>query len=142
MNLWTLKPVAVEEHGLFDKTFPYQVNRSSGGGPLKLGGETHLTGLGMHSYCQLTYKLDGAYNVLVALAGIDNSVRPCGNARLTILGDGKELDKPQDLLGKDAPVQIRLKVTGVKELIIRADFGTNKLDVGNQVDLAGIRLIK
>ena len=142
VNLSTLKPSDVKEHGVFDKTFPMQMNRSSGGGPLKLGGETHLTGLGLHSYCQVTYDLGGAYNLMVALAGIDDSVRPAGNAKLTILGDGKELDKPIDVSGKTAPVQLRVKVAGVKQLVIRVDFGTDKLGVGGQVDLAGARLIK
>jgi hypothetical protein len=142
VDLSTLKPVEVKEHGFFNKSFPYQVNRSAGGGSLKLGGETHLSGLGLHSYCQLTYQLDGAYSMFVALAGIDDSVRPAGNARLTILGDGKELDKPVDLTGKTPPVGLRVKVAGVKQLIVRVDFGADKLDVGDQVDLAGARLIK
>jgi hypothetical protein len=33
-------------------------------------------------------------------------------------------------------------VAGVKELMIRVDFGADKLDVGDQVDLVRARLIK
>jgi hypothetical protein len=142
VNLSALKPADVKEHAFFDKPFPMQINRSAGGGLLKLGGETHLSGLGLHSYCQVTYQLGGAYNMLVAMAGIDDSVRPAGNARLTILGDGKELDKAIDVTGRTPPVQLRIKVAGVKELVIRVDFGADKLDVGDQVDLAEARLIK
>lgn len=142
VNLSTLKPSDVKEHAFFDKPFPMQINRSAGGGLLKLGGETHLSGLGLHSFCQVTYQLGGTYNMMVALAGIDDSVRPAGNATLTILGDGKELDKPVDVTGKTPPVQLRIKVAGVKQLMIRVDFGADKLDVGDQVDLVGARLIK
>lgn len=142
VELSSLKPTDVKEVPYFDKVFPHQVNRSAGGGPLKLGGETFLTGLGLHSQCQLTYQLNGGYNMLVALVGIDDSVRPAGNARLMVLGDGKELDKPIDLTGKDQPRTLRVKVAGVKQLIIRVDFGADKLDVGDQVDLVGARLVK
>jgi hypothetical protein len=142
VDLSTLKPSDVKEHAFFDKPFPMQINRSAGGGLLKLGGNTHLSGLGLHSFCQVTYQLGGAYNLLVALTGIDDSVRPAGNARLTILGDGKELDKPIDVTGKTPPVQLRVKVAGVKQLVIRVDFGADKLDVGDHVDLVRARLIK
>lgn len=140
--LTDLKPAAVTEHGFFDKAFPYQINATAGGGPLKLGGRSYSVGLGLHSFCELTYKLEGPFTAFVALAGIDDSARPLGDAKLTFLGDGKELDKPLRLTGKSDPAPVRLNLTGVKELVIRVEFGEDRLDVGDRVDLVNPRLIK
>lgn len=142
INISKLTPSKVAEHGLFDKAFKYQLNRSAGGSPLKLGGETYLTGLGLHSFCELTYKLDGGYSALVGVVGIDDAVRPAGNARMSIIGDGKNLCQPMDLTGQDDPKPLRLNVAGVKELIIRVEFGTDKLDVADHVNFVSARLVK
>jgi len=140
--LSSLEPASVKEHGLLGLATPYQRNRSTTGGPLRLGETVHASGLGLHSFCELTYKLDGQYKQLVTAAGIDESAKPAGNARLTFLGDGKELAAPLDLTGKDAPVMVRLKLDGVKTLTIRVDYGADKVDVGDHVTLGGIKLIK
>ena len=140
--LSSLEPSSVKEHGLLGLAVPYQRNRSTAGGPLRLGGTVHASGLGLHSFCELTYKLDGPYTMLVTSAGIDDAVKPAGNARLTFLGDGKELASPLDLTGKDGPVTVRLKLDGVKTLTIRVDYGADKVDVGDHVTLGGAKLIK
>jgi len=148
VKLSSLKPAAVAEHGVF-ATFPHRLNESAGGGPIRLGGRTYEDGLGLHSFCELTYELDGAYGTFVAVAGIDDAVRPRGEALLTFLADGKALAGPLLLTGrpdrqrKGIPqTPVRLDVSGVKRLTIRVDFGPNGLDVGDHVDLAAARLIR
>ncbi|MEI7835086.1 MAG: NPCBM/NEW2 domain-containing protein [Planctomycetota bacterium] len=142
VELSSLKPASVREYGFFDHVFPYRVNRSAGGGSLQLGGKVYSTGLGLHSFCELTYDLGGAYSRLVALAGIDQALRPNGDALLTILADGKPILPPTRLTGKDEPVPVRLDLKGCKSLVIRVEFGPDNLDVGDHVDLAAARLIK
>jgi hypothetical protein len=141
-SLATLAPSDVKEYGLFDANFPHRLNRSVGGGPLRLAGRTYSSGIGVNSFTELTYKIDGEYKSFVAVAGIDDSVRPLGNATLTFLGDGKELAKPLDLTGKDPPREVRLDVSGVKTFTFRVDFGPDNLPVGDHVDLCSARLIK
>jgi hypothetical protein len=141
VGLADLKPVEVKEYGVF-KTFPHRVNRSVGGGPIHLGGRTYDTGLGLHSFCQLSYELNGQYATFVGVAGIDDSARPGGDAVLTFLGDGKELAKPLRLTGGDAPETVRLNVSRVRTLTVRVDFGEHGLDSGDHVDLAAARVIK
>ena len=124
-------------------TFAHRVNQSVGGGPLVLDKKTYDVGLGLNSFSHLEYKLDGQYKTFVATAGIDDAVRPAGNATLTILGDGKELCKPMDLTGKDEhPVELRLDLSGVKVLTIQVDYGPDKVAVGDHVDIVGARLVK
>lgn len=140
-NLVDLKPDAVKEHGLFDTKFAHKVNKSVGGKELKLGGQVFATGLGTHSFCELTYKLDGSYKTFVAVAGIDDAVRPSGNVTLTILGDDKEIQSFK-LTGKDKPQLVRVQIDGAKQLVIRVDFGDDKLDVSDHLDIVEARLIK
>ena len=142
VNLADLKPADVKEHGLLDNKYPHRVNRSVSGKEIRLDGQAYSTGLGLHSFTELTYPLGGAYSTFVTVAGIDDSVRPAGNATITFLGDGKELDKPLAVTGKDKAVTVRLKIAGVKQLTIRVDFGSDNLDVSDHVDLASARLIK
>ena len=118
-NLADMKPAEVKQYGFFDKGFPYRLNRSVGGGPLRLGGRVYGTGLGLHSYARLTYKLDGTFTSFVAVVGIDDSVRPNGDARLVFLGDGKELIPKLRLTGKDKPQTVRMNLKGVRQFTIQ-----------------------
>jgi hypothetical protein len=142
VDLTELKPSAVKEYGFFDTTFHYRVNRSVAGTPLRLGGQTFRTGLGMHSFCELLIPLGEKFSLLVATAGIDDAVRPYGDATITFLGDGRPLGKPIRLTGKTAPQPIRLKLEGVESLLIRVDFGEDNLGFADHVDLVAARLIK
>jgi len=141
-DLADLKPASVTEHGFFDKTFPYRTNQAVSGGPITLDGRVFRTGLSLHSFCEQTYKLDGTYKTFVAVVGIDDAVRPAGDATLTFLGDGKVLGKPLRLTGRDKPHTVRLDIASVRTFTVRVDFGEDKLDVGDHVNLAAARLVK
>jgi len=141
-DLSSLTPSDVKEYGFFDKTFPHKINAAVSGGPLSLAGRIYQTGLGLHSFSEITYAIDGKYSQFVTFVGIDDAVRPAGNAELTILGDGKALGKTIQLTGKDEAKTVRIDVTGVKLLTIRVGFGSDGLDVADHVDLVPARLIK
>ena len=141
-ELADIKPASVKEYGFFDKTFPYRTGKAVGGGPIALDGLVYRTGLSLHSFCEQTYSLDGAYKTFVAVVGIDDAVRPAGDATLTFLGDGKLLGKPLRLTGRDKPHTVRLDIAGVRTFTVRVDFGADKLDVGDHVNLAAARLVK
>lgn len=142
VELSSLTPASVKQHGFFDRVFPYRNNRSVGGGPLRLGDTAYTSGLGLHSFCELSYDLAGNYSRFVAVVGIDQAVRPNGDAQLTILADGKPLAGPLRLTGKDDPQTLRLDLSKVRTLTLRVDFGPDNLDVSDHVDIAIARLIK
>jgi ribosome maturation factor RimP len=140
-DLTKLKPTKVTEYGFFGTSFPHKKNRSVGGRPLRMGKKTYRRGLGLHSFCELSYKLDGPYKTFVAVAGIDDEVRPYGDAQLVVLGDGKQLAEYR-ITGRDKPIVLRVNIKGVKTMTIRVDFGRDKLGVSDHVDLGAPRLIK
>jgi len=136
------KPDAVKEQGFFQTTFPHRKDRSASGKPLRLGGRTYRTGLGLHSYCELLYQLDGKYAGFVATVGIDDAVRPHGDATVHFIGDGRPLSDPVRATGKTDPTPVRLKLEGVNTFLIRVDFGEDGLGFGDHVDLVGARLLR
>ena len=142
VELSAMTPSAVKQQGFFGKKWTVGKNTSVAGGALRLDGARYLSGVGLHSRCELTYALAGKYTLFVARAGINDAVRPAGEATLTILGDGKPLLKSTVLRGKDASVPIRLDVKGVKKLTIRVGYGPDEIDTADHVDLVAARLIR
>ncbi len=141
-ELSAIKPSRVTQQGFFGKKWAVGVNRSAARGALQLDGKQYLSGVGLHSQCELTYTLAGKYTLFVARAGIHDAVQPAGEATLTILGDGKPLLKPTVLRGNHASMPIRLDVKGVKNLTIRVGYGPDKIDTADHVDLVAARLIR
>ncbi|MGD0896674.1 MAG: NPCBM/NEW2 domain-containing protein [Thermoguttaceae bacterium] len=112
--------------------------------PLKIGGKTYPKGLWLHSRTEMVYTLPGRFSRFEAVAGIDDEVRPRGHVHLLIRGDDKVLvdtalrgtDKDQD-----KPNLITADLSGVRRLVILADYGDD-LDVAGHLDLGNARLIK
>ena len=138
----TLTPTEVTQYGLLDWVFEFRRNLSAAGKPICLDGRTYEYGLGLHSYCELSYDLSEPFSWFVATVGIDDAARPGGDATLTILGDGEVLGEPIRLRGDEVAQRLRLDVSGVGRLTIRVEFGDDELAVADHVDLAEARLIK
>ena len=88
--------------------------------------------------------MPGKFSRLDGVAGIDDDVRPLGNVRLQILGDGKTLLEA-NVAGnadpkKDATL-INLDVSGVRRLVLVVDSLGN-FGAGDHLDLGNLRLIK
>jgi hypothetical protein len=92
----------------------------------------------------LAWTLPGKFSRLEGVAGIDDYVRPLGNVRLQILGDGKTL-LDTSIAGSDdpkkEPMPISLDVTGVRRLTLIADSQAN-FGTAAHLDLGNLRLIK
>jgi hypothetical protein len=141
VDLTELSPEKVEEVGLF-RTYRHRVDASVSGKPIRLDQRSFDVGLGLHSKCHITWDIQGKYKKFIAIVGINDSVRPKGDARVTFVGDGKPLTEPMDLTGRDEAATVSIDVTGVKKLTIRVDYGRDGLDAADHVDIAVPRLIK
>ncbi len=111
-----------------------------GGHPLLLAGQEYDRGLAVRSRTELVYRLAGDFRQFLAVAGIDDRVRPAGNVRLVVSGDDRELFA-QTLTGSDAPLALNVNITGVKRLKILVDFG-EQLDIADCLDLCDARITK
>jgi hypothetical protein len=141
-----LEPRAKEHSSYFgsdlDSVFDVRVDHSDAGPqtPIRIDRQAYERGLVIHSQTKLTYRLNGDYRRFVAVAGIEQLVRPNGKVTLSISGDGKELFH-QDIAGQDPPIPLDLDVSGVRELTVFVGFGGD-LDDGDHLALGDARLIK
>jgi hypothetical protein len=143
VDLVDLAPSKVREKGLFDRTYNYRVNQSVSGKPLLLDQKRYHVGLGLHSFCEMTWPLKGEYEKMVAIVGINDSVRPKGDATVRLLDQqGRDLMEPLRVTGRDKAQLISLDVTGVEQLTLKVDYGEDSLDAADHVDLVAARLIK
>jgi hypothetical protein len=116
----------------YPEVFGWKRDRSVLGGLLKLGGRSYDKGLGTHSYCALTYALDGRYGSFAAVVGLDDSARflgapGVGSVRFRVLVDGKPATEyPDGLLAKKGgeaqPIEVSL--LGAKTLTLVSDYGS------------------
>ena len=150
VHLTDLTPSAATTHGMVTDAMEPRRNLSVGGGPIRLDGVTYATGLGLHSFTELVYELGGEFTTFAAVVGIDDSVRPNGQATLTLLVNYAYDDEAGrgggasvlDVTGDSPAETIRFDVSGVTALTITVDFGDDELGVADHVDLAAARLIR
>jgi hypothetical protein len=138
-----LKPRRYEHTPYLGVRWPYVLDGSVAGHPLRLAGGTYDKGLGLHSACRISYDLGRRYQWFTALVGLDDRTGREGSVRIQVLVDGKpqDLGRDDELTGRDAPRALRVRVAGARELTLVVDFGRHG-DVGDHVDWADARLIK
>ena len=146
-NLADLKPKKESVEPYNDLAWPWQANRTVKHRPLKLssklGVSTFDGGLGAHPKTTLTYSLDGKYRTFTALVGLDADTGRRGQAKVSILVDGKlqaipELEKLSSATG---PFAVIVPVAKAKELTLVVDFGPNG-DMQADVNWADAKLIE
>jgi len=110
-------------------------------GPLRLGGRDYLKGIALHSKSSVTFLLPEPFAKLTTTVGIDDRVRPHGNVRLIIHGDDRVLFD-RNITGADEPIPVSLDLTGVTRLKFTVDFGADRIDAGDYLDLCDPRLFQ
>jgi hypothetical protein len=126
-----------------------QRDRSVLGTPLRLDKKIYERGLGMHSRCEATYRLDGKYSRLLGTIGIDEgatgtSHKPAapGGVVFRVHLDGKMVFDSGPVSRGDAPRPLRVAVAAARTLTLEVDFGPDGDDRGDHADWADIRLVK
>ena len=125
---------------VLSRFFGPREDRSLQSGPLELEGQQYDKGLALQSRTRLVYRLPGVFRRFKAVVGIDDRMRPRGNARLVIRGDDRVLLETT-IAGTNSALPVDLDLTGVRRLTILVDFGDD-LDVGDHVDLCEARIVK
>lgn len=123
------------------KLFAPRRDRDFHGEPLVLHGQSYQKGLAIHSRTELRYRLDGKYSKFLALAGIDDRVRPAGDLVLTISLDGNPLGEHRIRGKDDAAKALEYDVRGGRKLTIVVDYGAG-LDVADRLHLVNARVTK
>lgn len=128
----------------------FKRDRNVTGGKLRLNGRVYPKGLGVHSYCKLSYKLGGKFAEFRAVVGLDDSTRYLGEpgfggAVFKVLLDGKPAREYPSGIAKrkgQKPTSILVDVKGKNTLTIIADYDPTSLHVLGRADWADAHLIK
>jgi hypothetical protein len=140
---FTANPFTLTEKELPSRLQFSRVRRDENleGKSLRTHGQEFHKGMAMRSRTELAWTLPGKFSRLEAVAGVDDDVRPLGNVRLQILGDGKSL-LDANVGGSDKePRPISLDVSGVRRLVLTVESLGN-FGAGDHLDLGNLRLIK
>jgi hypothetical protein len=136
-----LEPMAVRQVPYVGALFPYRRDQTVLGNPLSLRGQVFRKGLGVHSYCELVYQLDGSYRTFRAVLGVDDETQGRGSVEFVVLVDGQGRFRSPVLTGQSAPLPVAVDVAGARELKLVVDYATNG-DVLDHADWADAMLIR
>lgn len=134
--LWTLPGSSDTLRAAFGPRFDSGFEQ----GPLVLDGRDYARGIALRGRSQLTYRLPEGYRTFTAQAGIDDRVRPRGDAVLTIRADEKPVCKLR-LTGREGAQAISAPIEGAHRLTVVVESGQMG-DVADVVLLVNPRLSK
>jgi hypothetical protein len=135
VRLSSLEPDVVEERPWFvDNHWPWRRDRCVDGNPLRVGGKTYETGIGVHSRCRLEWALDGEFTRFKALVGLDDSAPPPANVKVTILVDDEKAVGPFTLDAGNRTRGLDVHLAGARRLTLLVDYG-EACDIGDRVNL-------
>ncbi len=121
--LTELAPTRVEETPMISVAWPFQVDRSVTGRPLRVGGESFDRGIGVHARSSLTFDLAGQYREFVTSYGMDDDSGPLADVAISILVDGVTKHERASLGRGTLVGPVRIDVSGAKRIELLVDFG-------------------
>lgn len=139
-----LSPKSVEEKpyaGGVPTVFHWRRNQSVTGGKLAIAGKEYDRGMGVHSYCKLSYELGGQFAKLLGETGMDKDAPANAVCSWKIVADGKEAATGIAKSGMDAAA-LTIDIKGVNLLELICDYGPDEDDAGDHLDWVNMRLIK
>ena len=136
-----LEPRATGSEGITQPPWPVRMDRSASNGVIRLAGREYDKGIGMHARAWIDFDAGAAFTDLLVTIGIDDAVRPGGEAVFRVLGDDRTLYDSGIVTGRDAPLPIRIDIRGVRSLRLMADYG-QELDLGAHANWANARLLR
>jgi endo-alpha-N-acetylgalactosaminidase len=136
MYLSDLSPVSYRFVPYLHVDWPLAQDHCVTGGPLMVGGKRYSKGIGLHSACRVTYKLDGPFQRFEAIIAIDDAARGRGSAVFGVYveRDGKwgEAYKSDIVRGGEPPQAVSLDLRGATGLTLTVDYA----DRGDELDYA------
>jgi len=116
-----------------------QIDRSVTGKPFTIAKKRYKKGIGTHASGFIRWELNGKYERLTAILGLDEDEFCSNGAQIKVLGDGNLLADTGKLgQGQEYPLNIALK--GVNQLVIETD-GLGEINC-DHVDIAAPMLFK
>ncbi|WP_198000517.1 NPCBM/NEW2 domain-containing protein [Gimesia alba] len=141
VSLTELIPETVTQVPFFNQLYPYRVNQSFTGKPLKVGTQVFSKGLCVHSKTELVYTLDKNFEKFYTVPGLQAETGQLGNVAVKVVADGKTLYEQPEFTSTTKQAPLDLDVTGCQTLTLIVDFGKGQ-DVGDRFVWGNPRLIR
>jgi len=116
-------PISFEQTPTFAIHWPYQVNRNVVRGPLKVAGQSHRVGIGVHSRTSLTYDLQGRCDEFVTAYGLDDDSHSLADVTVKIIVDGQVRHHRESVTPGDLHGPFRVNTSRANHLELVVDFG-------------------
>jgi hypothetical protein len=137
-----LEPTEYVHVPLLGRDWPYRLDISVAGTPLRAGGRRYVKGLGLHSASRLSYDLAGQYRRFESLVAIDEHVAAGGGSVVfRVRADGKVVYESLTLRSGDPPQPVSVDVTGAQRITLEVDYA-DRGHVLDRADWLGARLVK
>ncbi len=136
-----IKPERIEQTPFFDVVYPCKLDKSQGGNPMTMNGESYRKGIGVHSGSKITYYLGEKYDKFYCDIGIDDEVGDRGNVAFVVLGDGEELYRSKKVTGADQITRLVIKIMTVRRLVLLVEFG-DEFHIGDHANWGSARVVR
>lgn len=108
-----------------------RINESWEGGPIRLAGLAYSSGLGMHSWCRMTYRVPSGSRFFRSVIGLADSAQTCAEASVVFRVLNQEhspLFESALLRPGSKPQLIEVALTGVTEVTLEVTDGGDGRD--------------
>ncbi|WP_197995672.1 NPCBM/NEW2 domain-containing protein [Gimesia algae] len=141
VSLVEIQPDSVTQVPFFYQQYPYQVNKSLTGQPLKIGTQSFSNGLCVHARTVLVYQLGKNFERFQTTPGLQAETGKLGNVAVKVIADGKTLFENPEFTSATKLQSLDLDVTGRETLSLVVDFGKDQ-DVGDRFVWGAPKLIR
>lgn len=141
VSLTEIEPESVTQVPFFNQVYPYLIDKSFSGLPLKVGDKVFRKGLCVHSKTVLVYSLGKNFERFQTTPGLQSGSGQFGNVDVKILADGKAIYDKVGYTIKTKQDSLSLDVTGCQTLTLIVDFGKGQ-DVGDRFVWGDPKLIR
>jgi hypothetical protein len=123
-----LDPAEYNDEPYLELPWPYSRDRNVLREPLSIG-RRYLKGLGVHSACRLTYKLDKTFNRFAAQVALDDAASRDGSVVFRVLlhdsDEWREAYASPTVRGNDPAREVSVDVAGADQLALEVTYADN-----------------
>ncbi len=138
--LGDLDPAGYRHVPYLQRSWPYAIDRSVGGGPLQAGGKTYLKGIAMHSTARLSFEIPPGKKRFAASIAIDDEAQGRGSVTFRVFVDKEQLYQSEIVRGGEPPKPIEVDISGGSTLSLVVDFADHG-DKQDHADWLNARLL-
>ena len=118
-----LTPAGYKHIPYLNIEWPYELDATAGGAPLRAAGQLYLKGIGMHSAARLSFAIPPNFARFESLAAISDAAGAEGSVVFRVFVDSQERFRSPLVRGGDKPVAVAVDLSNGRVLSLIVDYG-------------------